>query len=120
MLTILYVENHPTFAQVVIASFLEDYAVTVVPSLAAARAALEAAAFDVLLVDYDLDDGKGAELVRELRRAEYRGLIVAASAHEEGNTELVRAGANAVCAKTQFAGINGVLYSLGLDVEPPS
>jgi len=63
---IVYVENHEVFAANVIRQFLSQHSVTVVPSLSAARQALETGSFDLLLVDYDLDDGKGDELVREL------------------------------------------------------
>lgn len=61
---ILFVENHAPFAQVAIAQFLAGHDVIVAPSLAAARAAK--GPFDVVLIDYDLDDGKGDVLVREL------------------------------------------------------
>jgi DNA-binding response OmpR family regulator len=63
---ILFVENHAVFAANVVREFLSRHAVTVVPSIAAARQARVAASFDVVLVDYDLDDGKGDEFVREL------------------------------------------------------
>ena len=38
----------------------------VTPGLAGARQLLVTAAFDLILVDFDLDDGKGDELVAEL------------------------------------------------------
>lgn len=40
--------------------------VTVVPSLALARPTLGGRDFHALLVDYDLEDGKGAALVERL------------------------------------------------------
>jgi hypothetical protein len=46
------VKNHARFAVVAMKSFLTAHRVTVVPSLAAARLALNASAFDVALVDY--------------------------------------------------------------------
>ena len=49
----------PLFAANVISQFLPRHLVTVAPSLAEARKALAAGSFDLLLVDYDLDDGKG-------------------------------------------------------------
>jgi hypothetical protein len=54
---ILFIENHVVFAATVVMKFLGQHSVTVVPSLQAAREALRAGAFDVMLVDYDLDDG---------------------------------------------------------------
>ena len=55
---ILFVENHPIFAKQVINCFLSEHEVTVVPSLAAARVNLDKGHYEIILVDYDLDDGK--------------------------------------------------------------
>ncbi|MBL4845077.1 MAG: response regulator [Planctomycetes bacterium] len=112
-LEILYVEDHTIFADQVIKTLLGDHEVTLVPSLALAREAAAGFGHDLLLVDYDLEDGKGAELVRELRRKGFPGLIVAVSAHDEGNEALIRAGANAVCAKRDMPTLGRVLDDLG-------
>jgi DNA-binding response OmpR family regulator len=56
---ILFVENHSAFVQQVTTLFLTAHQVTVVPSLSSARARLTTDKYDLLLVDYDLDDGKG-------------------------------------------------------------
>jgi DNA-binding response OmpR family regulator len=108
---LLWVENHSHFVRFA-RPFLAGCAVTVVPSLAAARAALAKARFDVVLVDFDLDDGKGAELVRELVAIAGRPLIVATSSHADGNAALLQAGADAACGKLEFAGLAGLLESL--------
>jgi DNA-binding response OmpR family regulator len=63
---ILYVENHAVFAANVTSQFLSQHSVTVAPSLADAHRALGSGSFDLLLVDYDLDDGKVDALVRQL------------------------------------------------------
>jgi CheY-like chemotaxis protein len=109
---ILWVENHPQFARLAAGQFLVGHDVTVVPSLAEARAALTARSFAVVLVDFDLDDGKGDELVRELQSSPRRPWLVAASAHEAGNRALLTAGADAVCRKLEFARIGGLLQRL--------
>lgn len=106
---ILFVDNHPEFTSVVTHSFLATHEVVIVPTLAAARAAAEASEFDVALVDYDLDDGKGVEFVRWLRGAGYGLPLVAVSARAEGNEALVSAGANGVCAKIHFSAIQRVI-----------
>ena len=67
-----------------------------------ARSSLAANQYDILLVDYDLDDGKGEELVRELRKAENEIRIIGVSAREEGNVALLQAGVNAICSKMEF------------------
>jgi len=114
---ILYLENHAVFAQQVIRQFLSAHQVTVVPSLAAARSALLSRSFDLILSDYDLDDGKGAEFVRECRISHPRVPVIAVSSHQEGNDALVEAGACAVCSKMQFDRIQQVIG--GLSHEAP-
>ncbi len=62
---ILFVENQCVFAATVIRQFLSQHLITVATNLFAARRALADASFDSVLVDYDLDDGSGDELVKE-------------------------------------------------------
>ena len=99
---ILYVENHALFAENVVSQFLSAHSVAVVPGLCAARQALEAEKFDLLLIDYDLDDGKGDELLKELHTSGKVMLAIAVSSHDEGNAALLKAGAVAVCSKMHF------------------
>jgi len=99
---ILFVENHSIFATQVTTHFLPAHQVTVVPSLSQARSSLESKQYDLLLVDYDLDDGKGEELVRELRNAGNTIRIIGVSAREEGNAALREAGVDAICSKMEF------------------
>jgi CheY-like chemotaxis protein len=80
-----------------------------VPSLAAARVALAATHFDAVLLDFDLDDGKGNDLVESIRRLPGRPAVIATSAHERGNEALVRAGADACCPKLRFTEIEATL-----------
>jgi DNA-binding response OmpR family regulator len=114
---ILYVENHAVFAENVKRQFLSHHLVTVVPSLFAARRAMLGEAFDVVLVDYDLDDGKGDELVRALRLSHSNVAIIGVSSHEEGNAALMRAGAAAVCSKMNFDQIQKVIDRIAPDHE---
>jgi CheY-like chemotaxis protein len=109
---VLYVENHPTFARTVVAQFMQEHAVTVVRSIAEASAMIASEPFDVMLIDFDLDDGKGDEFVRHVRSLGLRLPIVACSAHEMGNGRLLDAGANVVCAKSSFGTIGRVLRHL--------
>jgi CheY-like chemotaxis protein len=106
---ILYVENHAVFATNVIKQFLNRHVVTVIPSLVEARRALETEAFDLLLVDYDLDDGKGDALLQELRLSGKAIPAIGVSSHDEGNSALVRAGAVTVCNKMHFDQIQRVI-----------
>ena len=109
---LLWVENHAVFARIAGRQFLAAHELIVVPSLAEARAALAAQSFDAVLVDYDLDDGKGTELVGFVRQFSVRLPIVAVSSHEEGNAAMLAAGADAACPKTRFADIGSVLRSV--------
>jgi O-acetyl-ADP-ribose deacetylase (regulator of RNase III) len=111
-MNILYIENHAVFAANVTRLFLSQHSVTAVSSLATARAALANGMYDLLLVDYDLDDGKGDELVRELRASGSRIVVVGVSSHDEGNAALLKAGAVAVCSKMDFDRIQSVIDSV--------
>ena len=106
---ILWVENHERFIRAVRQQFLAGHELTVTPSLEAAREALAQETFDVALIDFDLDDGKGDALVRELRQTRPGLRIIATSAHADGNRALAAAGAEAVCGKLEFARIAELL-----------
>jgi DNA-binding NarL/FixJ family response regulator len=112
LVNILYLENHAVFAEQVVRQFLSAHRVTVVPSLSAGRSALASGSYDLILSDYDLDDGKGEEIVRECRAAHPRLPIIAASSHDAGNAALVSAGASAVCSKMEFDHIQEVITQL--------
>ena len=111
-MNILYLENHAIFAEQVTRQFLSSHRVTVVPSLAAARNALASERFELVLSDYDLDDGKGNEFVRECHAAHPRLPIIAVSSHDAGNEALAAAGAAAVCSKMEFDRIQAVMDGL--------
>ncbi len=108
-MNILYVENHARFARIAIAAFLSAHEVEVQPSIAAALETLQNQVFDAILVDYDLDDGKGDCIVRVAAQLQPRPRIIAVSAHDEGNNALVAVGADAVCSKLNFASIGQFL-----------
>ena len=64
------------------------------------------------LVDYDLDDGKGDDLVRQIKVSHPNLKLVAVSARELGNERLIAAGADVVCAKVRFSQIETILRDL--------
>jgi DNA-binding NarL/FixJ family response regulator len=106
---ILYVENHEIFAKQVANLLLSGHDVTIVASLVKAREALAAEEYELLLVDYDLDDGKGSELVREVRALTSKLPMIGASSHDQGNQALLKAGVNAICSKMDFSHIEEVI-----------
>jgi len=108
---ILFVENHARFARLTAKQFLSQHEVTIVSSLCAAREIFDQN-FEIVLVDYDLDDGKGDELVRELSICAQQPKIIAVSSHQFGNDALLDAGADAVCGKMRFAKIAQTIETL--------
>jgi DNA-binding response OmpR family regulator len=74
---LLFVENHRVFARTVTAEFLGAHDVVWVASVDEAVHQLDMSDFDALLVDYDLDDGKGDEIVRVARARQPALRIVA-------------------------------------------
>jgi len=115
---ILPVENHAIFAEQVCRQFLSGHQVHVVPSLAAARQALAEGNYELMIVDYDLDDGKGDELVRTCRGLRPDLKIIAGSAHETGNAALLKAGASAACGKMEFDQIQMAIAAVISAAEP--
>lgn len=111
-MNILFLENHQIFAETVVREFLKEHHVTIVPSLAEARAVFAVGRYDVVLVDYDLDDGKGDAFVAECRTQHPKIPIIAVSSHERGNVALVSAGAAVICSKMEFNRIGEVLKAL--------
>jgi DNA-binding response OmpR family regulator len=109
---ILFVDNHAEFTATVVERFLRVHQVTVVPTIAAAKVHVGTSTFDVVLVDDDLDAGKGDELVTWMRSSEINVKIVAVSARESGNEALISAGADVACAKLAFSKIQTVLEHL--------
>ncbi|MDB6021632.1 MAG: response regulator [Pedosphaera sp.] len=97
------------FARQVTSQFLSAHEVTIVPSLAEARQIVLAGQCDLVLVDYDLDDGKGAELVKEIHTMFPALPMIGVSSHEEGNQIMLKAGARAICSKMQFDRIEAVI-----------
>lgn len=106
---ILYVENNHSFANVVCKCFLKNHNITIVPTIREAKQTIEQLNFDILLVDYDLDDGKGDEFITYAKQRKYQSFIIAVSSHKEGNEKLKTAGANCICAKSQFSHITEII-----------
>lgn len=116
MARVLVVEDNEAFAWTIRTMFLEHHTVTVVGSVAACSD-LEHP-FDVGLVDYDLPDGKGVEVVRTLLRRQPELPLVAISAHATGNAALRAAGARETCPKAEMHRIAVVLDDLLVASRP--
>ena len=106
---ILWIENQQQFVNIALEKFLAAHTVTVFPSLADAKVALASDTFDAVLLDYDLDDGKGTGLFPYLDALPVRPVIIASSSHADGNALLMLSGADAVCSKMDFSQIDAVI-----------
>lgn len=111
---ILLVESHETFAQVVVGAFLREHEVTIHNTVLGAQHEFDVGGFDVVLVDYDLADFKGSELVKYIRKSGYDIHIIGISARDECNDLLLAAGASEVCNKMNFDRIGEMLDKLDL------
>jgi DNA-binding response OmpR family regulator len=109
---LLYVEDQAAFRAVVIPRFFAGHEVTVASTLAEARALVSSRTFDAVLLDYDLPDGKGIELLEDLQQSGWTGSVVAVSSREENNAHLMAAGAAATVSKMKFGEISAVLEQL--------
>jgi DNA-binding response OmpR family regulator len=113
---ILYVEDHARFRALVIRNFLAGHEVTAAETLARARELLAEGEFDAVLLDYDLPDGKGSELLDCLRARDPGGMlrvrVVAVSSRDDANEVLVRAGAIAAVNKLRMAELTEVLEAV--------
>ena len=116
---ILYIENHPKFSSLISRHLLSEHSVVIVPSITEAASKISTDVYDLVLLDYDLDDGKGVELMPLLRNLSNQPKIIAVSSHEDGNNALLAAGADAVCYKKDISKIGAVIQSLDcLEIDP--
>ena len=111
-LRILFVDDQPVAAYAAIEPYLRDFWVSLVFSVADATHFLSREAFGLVLVDYDLEDGKGTAVIEAARRSQPGALVIAVSDHELGNRALLRAGADAVCRKDDLGGLRELVTAL--------
>ena len=111
-MNVLYVENNVHFYNAVKKEFFSEYKLSSVPTIREAIEELAENQYDLVLVDYDLDDGKGVVLVKEIRKTNNKIPIIAVSSHEEGNSEMLCSGANAYCKKLDFKNIISVIQGV--------
>lgn len=110
---ILFIENHSVFAKTVTKAFLTDHQVDVVPSMRLTLEKLESNnLYDLVLLDYDLDDCKGNEIATKIKQLFPSLKIIATSSHSKGNNLILKAGANAICEKMEFKKIQSVIDSI--------
>lgn len=111
-LRVLFVDDQPARAFAAIEPYLQDFWTSLVFSVADAKHWISREAFAVILVDYDLDDGKGTGVVQAARACQPNALVIAVSDHELGNRALLRAGADAICRKGDLHGLRALVEVL--------
>ncbi len=110
---ILFIENHSTFAKIVVQMFLSDHQIKIVPSMKLALKELELNRdYKVALIDYDLDDCKGNKVALIIKQLYPNIKIIATSSHLKGNNLILKAGADATCPKMDFSNIQSVIKSV--------
>lgn len=109
---LLWIEDNLAFLNTVYAAFLSEHLLTIASTVAEARLALEHGTFDAILLDYDLPDGKGIELMPELVARGLNSRVIATSSLTENNARLLHAGAAAAVRKADFGRIEEVLQRL--------
>ncbi len=112
---ILYVEDNARYREVAAARFLCGHAVTFASTLQEARSLLTGRAFDAVLLDYDLPDGKGISLIGTLKHRQLLDRTVAVSSRDENNALLVAAGVPVAVSKMRFSELSAVLEALSTD-----
>jgi PAS domain S-box-containing protein len=97
---ILHVDDDPDILRVVSAALGEKASVTGAASLAEARSAFERETYDLVILDLNLRDGNGAELLSELRTAGSGVPIVVFSAEDADGANVDRLEAFLTKART--------------------
>lgn len=90
---ILHVEDDPLIYEMVRVLLRGKVDLVLAPSLHEAHEKLRSDVFDLILLDVELTDGSGLDLIRDLDEVEYMPQVVIFSAHEVGNeiTQKVKA-----------------------------
>ena len=101
---VLLVEDEAAHAELIQLSFeaRDDIRLEIASSLADARDRLARTPPDMVIVDSLLPDGKGLELIRELRRESHYPIVLLTShADESMQADAVAAGASGYVVKTE-------------------
>jgi DNA-binding NarL/FixJ family response regulator len=102
-LRILLVEDDPSFRNSVVQLVGVYNEVSAVGDLAAARASLSSADFDVVLLDLSLPDGNGLSLIREIKSESCNTVVIILTGDGDFNTvkKCIDAGADDYVVKSE-------------------
>jgi DNA-binding NarL/FixJ family response regulator len=105
MIRVLLLDDHTSFRELLALRLAREPDLAVVVeagSLAEGRRAVSQAEADVALVDLDLPDGSGVELIRDLRTVnpQAQAVLLTASGDRHLHAEAIAAGASGILSKT--------------------
>jgi DNA-binding response OmpR family regulator len=109
---ILYVEDFLPWRDKVIEAYLAGHQVVACATVAEAKDAYRPAAFDAVLLDYELPDGNGAEVAKMIRGQGDKVPIIANSSSGQRNKMLMSLGANYSVAKSSESQLLDVLIEI--------
>lgn len=103
-MNILIVDDHPLVRRGLVQTLAAEPGMAVAGeagSVAEARALLRAGRFDVVILDINLPDGTGFDVLHEIRQSDPRLPVLVLSIHPEGSVALraIKAGANGYLSK---------------------
>src|ERR671920_1881281 len=105
MIRVLLLDDHTSFRELLALRLAREPDLTVVTeasSLAEGRQAVGQVEADVALIDLDLPDGSGVELIRDLRMVnpQAQAVLLTASGDRHLHAEAIAAGASGILSKT--------------------
>jgi len=109
---ILHVEDDPLIYEMVRVLLRGQVDLVLAPSLYDAHKKLREEVFDLILLDVELTDGSGLDLIRDLDDVEYMPQVVIFSAHEVGNDVAQKVKAALVKSKDSRKELINVIMSL--------
>jgi PAS domain S-box-containing protein len=109
---ILHVEDDPIIYEMVRVLLRGQVDLVLAPSLFDAHKKLREEVFDLILLDVELTDGSGLDLIRDLDDVEYMPQVVIFSAHEVGNDVAQKVKAALVKSKDSRKELINVIMSV--------
>jgi len=98
---VLFVEDNDQFREMVIRRYLSDCQVTALSSGKRFKEILKKNELHFILMDYELPDTTGEDLIRVARDVEYSGAIIGVSSSKYLNQQMLKAGADAATPKRE-------------------
>jgi CheY-like chemotaxis protein len=109
---ILYCEDSEEFRKMTIENYLTDHQVTVVSDGREGIEVFDAMSFDLVLLDYEMREVHGPEVVRHIRKRDRKIPVVAVSMSDLLNEKLLALGATLAVPKRHIEDLFTLLPSI--------